>query len=213
MKNWNASKVMLWITVIQFFFTVGFYWFSYNHFSGEKDEGVYPVNVTEQTKENVKNINENYQTSETKYQETLDSLNTRLFYTDLLLKKEMFISKERKRELENILSQRWDTLSPELKLSECDSLRERTREFVIVQEIKDTLFQNKIAQLTALHANSQKQLFTCDTTNRRLNDQINVALIHTRQCEEQIKKQKRQNRILKIGAGIIAVITVGLAVK
>ncbi|HAA00708.1 MAG TPA: hypothetical protein PK637_00915 [Flavobacteriales bacterium] len=211
MKNWNASRIVLWITVVQFFFTLTFYWFSFQKIAGNNP--VYDKGATETIESDVKQINKDYSISESNYKKAIDSLNTKLFYTDLLLKKEMFISKERKNDLENILSQRWDTLSTEIRLSECDSLRERTKEFIIAQEIKDTLFQNKIAQLTALHAESQKQLFTCDTTGRRLNDQINAALIHTKQCEELMKKQKRQNRILKIGMGIIAVITVGLAVK
>lgn len=211
MKNWNASRIVLWITVVQFFFTLTFYWFSFQKIS--QGNPAFISGNTSKIESDVKQINANYQKSTENYQNTIDSLNTRLFYTDLLLKKEMFISKERKSDLENILAQRWDTLSTEMRLSECDSLRERTKEFIVVQEIKDTLYQNKITQLTALHAQSQKQLFTCDTTNRRLNDQINASLIHTKQCEELIKKQKRQNRILKIGAGIIAVITIGLAVK
>jgi hypothetical protein len=211
MKNWNASRIVLWITVVQFFFTLTFYWFSFQKIS--ENNSAFIKGTTSKIESDVKQINANYQKSTENYQNTIDSLNTRLFYTDLLLKKEMFISKERKSDLENILAQRWDTLSTEMRLSECDSLRERTKEFIVVQEIKDTLFHSKITQLTALHAQSQKQLFTCDTTNRRLNDQINVALVHTKQCEELIKKQKRQNRILKIGAGIIAVITIGLAVK
>lgn len=211
MKNWNANRIVLWITVVQFFFTLTFYWFSFQKIS--ENNSAFITGTTSKIESDVKQINANYQKSTENYQNTIDSLNTRLFYTDLLLKKEMFISKERKSDLENILAQRWDTLSTEMRLSECDSLRERTKEFIVVQGIKDTLFQNKITQLTALHAQSQKQLFTCDTTNRRLNDQIKASLIHTKQCEELIKKQKRQNRILKIGAGIIAVITIGLAVK
>lgn len=211
MKNWNASRIVLWITVVQFFFTLTFYWFSFQKIS--ENNSAFIKGTTSKIESDVKQINANYQKSTENYQNTIDSLNTRLFYTDLLLKKEMFISKERKSDLENILAQRWDTLSTEMRLSECDSLRERTKEFIVVQEIKDTLFHSKITQLTALHTQSQKQLFTCDTTNRRLNDQINASLIHTKQCEELIKKQKRQNRILKIGAGIIAVITIGLAVK
>lgn len=211
MKNWNASRIVLWITVVQFFFTLTFYWFSFQKIAGNNPALI--TGTSGKIESDVKQINKDYSISESNYKKVIDSLNTKLFYTDLLLKKEMFISKERKSDLENILAQRWDTLSTEMRLSECDSLRERTKEFIVVQEIKDTLFQNKITQLTALHAASQKQLFTCDTTNRRLNDQINAALIHTRQCEELIKKQKRQNRILRIGAGIIAVITIGLAVK
>lgn len=211
MKNWNASRIVLWITVVQFFFTLTFYWFSFQKIAGNNP--VYDKGATETIESDVKQINKDYSISESNYKKAIDSLNTKLFYTDLLLKKEMFISKERKSDLENILTQRWDTLSTEIRLSECDSLRERTKEFIVTQEIKDTLFHSKITQLTALHAESQKQLFTCDTTGRRLNDQINAALIHTKQCEELMKKQKRQNRILKIGAGIIAVITVGLAVK
>lgn len=212
MKNWNASRIVLWITIVQFFFTMAFYWFSFQTFSG-RDNPAYNFEATHQIKSEVKQINADYSQTESRYKETIDSLNTRLFYTDMVLKKEMFVSRERKKEIEELLSQRWDTLSTEIKLSECDSLREKTAAFIVIQQSKDSLYGQKILELTALHESTHRQLMSCDTTNEKLNQQINVALLHTQQCEQQIKRLKKQNRIFKIGAGAIAIIAVGFIFK
>lgn len=212
MKNWSASKIVLAITIVQFFFTLTFYWFSYQKLS-QKDNLFFQTGIIEKVEKDVKQINEEYSAAKFRYQETIDSLNTRLFYTDIVLKKEMFVSRERKKEIEYLLSGQWDTLSTEIKLLQCDSLREKTAAFIVVQQNKDSLYDRKILELTALHETSQRQLMSCDTTNEKLNRQINVALLHTKQCEQQLKRMKKQNRIFKIGAGVIAVFSIGLALK
>lgn len=205
MKKWSASRWVLAITVVQFFFTLTFYWFSYQKLS-EKNGDEFNNTAFRKVQSEVENINYRYEKSTANYQHTIDSLNERLFFTDRKLQIAKAISSKSQMQLQYLLSKQWDTLSPEVKILECDSLREKTLEFITVGQSKDSLYERKLLGLTALHESTSRQLNSCDTTNQRLNEQINVALIHTRQCEEQLKKLKRRNRIFKIGTGIVAVI-------
>lgn len=212
LKKINLNKIILWMTVLQFFITGAFYWFSYNHLSSQAD-AQFNTSGSAVIQMQVDKLKQDYHQNQLFYKRTIDSLSNEVLLTDHVLKSQVQYSQLQKLELEKLLLINWDTLSANSKLRNCDSLRFETQEYLLVDSLKDDVMNQKIFQLDALFTESQRSLRNCDSAFNALDQRLDIALVHTQQCEQEFKRLKRQNRILKFSAGAIAVVSIGLALK
>lgn len=212
LKKINLNKIILWMTVLQFFITGSFYWFSYNHLSSQA-EATLNIGATATIEAQVEKLEQDYHQNQLFYQRTIDSLSNELLLTDHVLKNQVQYSNLQKLEIEKLLILNWDTLSVETKMSQCDSLRNHTQEYLLADSLKDESMLLKVNQLDALYSESQRSLRNCDSAFYALHDRMDIALLHTQQCEQEFKRLKRQNRIIKFSAGAIAILSIGLALK
>lgn len=212
LKKINLNKIILWMTVLQFFITGAFYWFSYNHLSSQA-EAQFNLSGSSTIQAQVERLEKDYQQNQLYYQRTIDSLSNELLLTDHVLKNQVQYSKIQKLEIEKLLLLNWDTLSTDSRIQNCDSLRFQTQEYLITDSLKDESMNQKMIQLDALFSESQRSLRNCDSAFNALHQRMDIALVHTQQCEQEFKRLKRQNRIIKFSAGAIAILSIGLALK
>lgn len=215
MNNVNFSKLVVWITIIQFIFTMAFYAFTVFKLTkaDEKDDSHFNVEYANKTASYVKGLEEQYQDKMDHYQNKIDSLDSQVFVTQIMLNKAKAAASRDNAMIKKLVEQKWDTLSTEQKLSDCDTLRDLAEHYLSTTAKKDSVYEEKIKQLQAIDHNLTQALVTCDTTHDRLKEKLDTSLELNRWSSKEIKKQKRRKNFFKFSAAVLGAFGIYLAVK
>ena len=213
LQNINANKLVLWITAIQFVFTMIFYWVTFSKINDNQPQVHIDNSAIKAVEKKAAQLEKDYKASEKIYKAKIEELNRKLIVTELKLVKAKNLSSLQQDKIEETLDRNWDTIPDAEKLTLCDSLRDQVENFIESQEKKDSLYEDNISQLKQAQLVTENQLLKCDTTRAELQSQLETAIDQNKEATKQLKKQKRRKTFWKIGAGIITVITLGLALK
>lgn len=209
MKKLTTKKILIYSAIAQLLISALFYLYSFK-VTHDKLQTDYSTNKIE---DSLRKIDMDYMVSKKIFQYKISKLENDLKVTDSLLKKEKIISVKAKNQVTALLNQNWDTLSLEVKSVECDSLREKVSVYVKEQGKKDSLYENTIDGLVAINNEKTLQIRNCDSSYVRIRDELNKSIVDTQLCNEKLRKQRKQSRILKVGATILAAFTIGYIAK
>jgi hypothetical protein len=209
MKKLSTKKILLYSALLQLIMSALFYLYSFKvtHDNVQQDSS------TEIIAEHLKQIDLEYETSKQVYEIKISDLEKQLAVSDSLLEKEKIVSAKSKNKVTELLARNWDALSPEEKSVDCDSLRQHVAVYVDEQGRKDSLYENTIDGLVALIDEKTLQIKMCDSSYVKIRDELNKSILDSKLCSEKLRKQRRQNRIFKIGAAVIASFTIGYMAK
>lgn len=215
MNNANFSKVVVWITIIQFIFTCAFYVYTVYKLNarGESESSSFTTEYAAKTASYVKGLEAQYQEKMSRYDEKLDSLNSRAFATQILLNKAKAATSRDRELIQHLVEQKWDTLSTQQKLSDCDTLRDLAEHYLYTSAQKDSVYEQKIKNLEAVEHTLNQAVTTCDTTHDRLKDKLDTSLELNRWSAKEIKKQKRRKNFFKFTSAVLGAFGIYLAVK
>jgi len=203
MTTVNFSKIVVWITIIQFLFTMAFYWYTFTKLS-QTDPLERDKTFAAKTDSYVKGLDISYTEKMARYEKTIDSIQAKSFATEIMLSKAKAASKRDSELVEHLLKQQWDTLSQKQKLIDCDTLRELTEKYLQTSQKKDSTYEERIRELKdETHVLSQ-QVETCDTTKERLENKLELSLNQLKASNKEIKKQKRRKNFLKVTSFVLA---------
>jgi hypothetical protein len=214
MSNPNLSKLVVWITIIQFICTIAFYVYTVIRLSPPKsEEPNFTTEYAAKTANYVKGLEAQYDAKMVRYQEKVDSLNSRAFATQILLSKAKAASARDREMIKELVSQKWDSLSPEQKLHDCDTLRDLAEHYLATTAKKDSVYEEKIKQLEEVEHVLTQQVVTCDTTHDRLKEKLDTSLELNRWSAKEIKKQKRRKIFFKVTTAVLGAFGIYQVVK
>ncbi len=209
MKKLTTKKILIYSAITQLILTAIFYLYSFKitHDNSQKD---YSSNATQ---DSLRKIDMDYTVSKRIFEYKISKLENELEVSTSLLQKEKIVSTKAKNQVTALLNQNWDTLTLEVKSVECDSLREKVSYYVQEQDKMDSLYENTINGLVAINNEKTLQIRNCDSSYVRMRDELNKSILDSQICNEKLRKQRKQSRILKVGATILAAFTIGYIAK
>lgn len=209
MKKLTTKKILIYSAIAQLLISALFYLYSFK-VTNDNFKTDYSQTAIE---DSLRKIDMDYTVSKKIYQYKISKLENDLEVSTSLLQKEKIVSLKAKNQVTALLNQNWDTLSLEVKSVECDSLREKVSYYVQEQDKKDSLYDNTIDGLVALNEERRFRIKMCDSSYVRIRDELNKSVLDSKLCNEKLRKQRRQNKIFKIGAAVIASFTIGYMAK
>ncbi|MCI0447288.1 hypothetical protein L0152_29275 [bacterium] len=209
MKKLPTKKILIYSALAQLVLSALFYLYSFKVIH-DKAESEYSVS---EIQDSLRKIDMDYYISKEIYEFKINKLEGELKITDSLLQKEKITAVKAKNKITDLLNQQWDTFSLETKSVECDSLREQVSVYVEEQDKKDSLYETTIDGLVAISEEKNLQIKMCDSSYTRIRNELNKSILDSQVCQEKLRKQKKQNRIFKIGAAVIAAFTIGYIAK
>ena len=209
MKKLTTKKILIYSAIAQLLISALFYLYSFK-VTNDNFKTDYSQTAIE---DSLRKIDMDYTVSKKIYQYKISKLENDLEVSTSLLQKEKIVSLRAKNQVTALLNQNWDTLSLEVKSVECDSLREKVSYYVQEQDKKDSLYDNTIDGLVALNEERRFRIKMCDSSYVRIRDELNKSVLDSKLCNEKLRKQRRQNKIFKIGAAVIASFTIGYMAK
>jgi len=212
MTTVNLSKIVVWITIIQFVCTMGFYWFTYMKLS-KPDTSADDREFVVRTESYIRGLEDRYETRMKHYEQTIDSIEARAFASEIMLKKAKAATTRDQHLIQELLNQKWDTLSTEDKLTDCDTLRELAQNYLVSSQAKDTVYEKQIKEYKEIVHSLAQQVALCDSTNDRLTNKVNESLDQIRASNKEVRKQKRRKNFLKFTTSVLAGIGIYLIAK
>lgn len=209
MKKLTVKKILIYSAILQLIMTGIFYLYSFKAKQADRQADY----TTEHIEDSLRQIDMDYRVSQKIYKYKISALEIKLKETESHLEKEKVISAKAKNKVTELLSQNWDTLALETKSERCDTLREQVNYYIEQQDKKDSLYDTTLVQLEAINAEKTRQIRICDSSYVRMRNELEKSLLDSKLCNEKFRKQKKQNRILKVGAAVIAAFTIGYMAK
>ncbi len=209
MKKLTTKKILIYSAIAQLLITALFYLYSFKVTNDNLQTDYSQTDI----EDSLRKIDMDYTVSKKIFEYKISKLENELEVSTSLLQKEKIVSIKAKNQVTALLNQNWDTLSLEVKSVECDSLREKVSYYVQEQDKKDSLYENTIDGLVALNDEKTLRIRSCDSSYVRIRDEMNKSILDSKLCNEKLRKQRRQNKIFKIGAAVIASFTIGYMAK